>query len=99
MEPTGCFFMTGDVSGKGIPASLLMSHLHVLFRSLLSASLPLSQMVVRANWLFCESTVSSSYATLVCGRADSPGQIELCSAGRCPPRCRSRSKIMGPPGL
>jgi sigma-B regulation protein RsbU (phosphoserine phosphatase) len=38
----------------------------------------------RANRLFCESTLSNHYATLVCGRATARG-VELCNAGHCPP--------------
>ena len=37
----GLVFLLGDVSGKGIAASMLMSHLHATFRSLADAELPL----------------------------------------------------------
>jgi serine phosphatase RsbU (regulator of sigma subunit) len=39
----------GDVSGKGVAASMLMTQLHALFRSLTGMALPLGQMVTRAN--------------------------------------------------
>jgi len=45
---------------------------------------PLQQMVTTASRLFCESTVAGQYATLVAGRADSHGQVELASAGHPP---------------
>ncbi len=79
------FFCIGDVSGKGVAASLLMAHLHAIFRSLAALNLPLAQLVDRANRIFCESTAPSSFATLVCGRASEGGQVELCNAGHCPP--------------
>jgi sigma-B regulation protein RsbU (phosphoserine phosphatase) len=79
------YFLFGDVSGKGVAASILMSHLHALFRSLIELELPLADVVRRANRLFCESTLPSSYATLVAGRADPSGRVELCNAGHCPP--------------
>jgi hypothetical protein len=41
----GLLFMLGDVSGKGVAASMLMSHLHATFRSLTEAGLPLDRMV------------------------------------------------------
>jgi sigma-B regulation protein RsbU (phosphoserine phosphatase) len=78
------FFAVGDVAGKGVAASLLMTHLSAIFRSLVSLDLPLSDIVTRANRLFCESTAPAHYATLVCGRATEHG-IELCNAGHCRP--------------
>ena len=81
----GLWFFTGDVSGKGIAASLLMSHLHAIFRSLASIGLGTTELVERANRVFCESTLPTHYATLVCGRASASGEIELCNAGHCPP--------------
>ncbi len=78
------FFAVGDVAGKGVAASLLMTHLSAIFRSLLSLDLSLADLVSRANRLFCESTAPAHYATLVCGRATEKG-VELCNAGHCPP--------------
>jgi sigma-B regulation protein RsbU (phosphoserine phosphatase) len=78
------FFSLGDVSGKGVAASLLMTQLHAMFRSLASSSLPLDQLVARVNHLFCESTTAGQYATLVCGRASASGAVEICSAGHLP---------------
>src|SRR5580765_5971242 len=43
------FFVLGDVSGKGVAASMLMTQLHALFRSLIRMALPLSQIVTHAN--------------------------------------------------
>ena len=78
------YFLLGDVSGKGVAASLLMSQLHATFRSLVAVGQPLEQMVTTASRLFCESTVAGQYATLVAGRADSRGNVELASAGHPP---------------
>jgi len=78
------FFAVGDVAGKGVAASLLMTHLSAIFRSLLSLDLPLPEMVSRANRLFCESTPVTHYATLAAGRATADG-VELCNAGHCRP--------------
>jgi sigma-B regulation protein RsbU (phosphoserine phosphatase) len=77
-------FLLGDVSGKGVAASLLMTHLHAMFRSLTSVGLSIEQMMHRANRLFCESTVADQFATLVCGRASRSGDVEISSAGHCP---------------
>jgi sigma-B regulation protein RsbU (phosphoserine phosphatase) len=78
------FFVVGDVSGKGVAASLVMAHLNALFRSLVD-SLPLPDLVGRANRLLLERTLSSHYATLVCGWTGPSGEVEFCNAGHCPP--------------
>ena len=77
-------FLLGDVSGKGVAASLLMTHLHAIFRSLASTDMELCTLVEMANRLFCQSTTAGQYATLVCGRAGRSGEIEIASAGHAP---------------
>ena len=39
----------------------------------------------RANRVFCESTLSNQYATLIYGKVDSRGEVELSNAGHLPP--------------
>ncbi len=80
----GLLFMLGDVSGKGVAASMLMSHLRATFRSLAEACLPLDRMVEDANRIFCESTLAGQFATLVVGRAARDGAVEFVSAGHLP---------------
>jgi sigma-B regulation protein RsbU (phosphoserine phosphatase) len=87
------FFMLGDVSGKGVAASMLMAHLHAMIRALAGAGLELAQMVERASRLFCESTLAAHYATLVCGRARANGNIELCNAGHLAPLLAQNSTV------
>jgi sigma-B regulation protein RsbU (phosphoserine phosphatase) len=86
-------FLLGDVSGKGVAASMLMSHLHATFRSLANQNLPLDQLVGQANRLFCESTTAGQYATLVVGRAWHDGRVEYASAGHLPLLHISADKI------
>jgi phosphoserine phosphatase RsbU/P len=78
-------FLAGDVSGKGVAASLLMSNLHAIFRSVYTPGMPLEELVSRANRVFCENTISSFYATLLCGLAHTNGELEICNAGHLPP--------------
>jgi len=78
------FFVLGDVSGKGVAASMRMTQLHALFRSLTSLALPLGQMVTQANRVFCESSLAGQYATLVCGQAKPTGEVEIHNAGHLP---------------
>jgi phosphoserine phosphatase RsbU/P len=79
------YFLVGDVAGHGVAAAMLMSHLSATLRTLVSVGLPLSQLMERASRVFCESTLPSHYATLVCGRASASGEIEVCNAGHPPP--------------
>jgi len=78
------FFLLGDVSGKGVAASMLMAQLHALFRSLTGMSLPLAQVVSQVNRFFCGSALAGQYATLVCGLAKPTGEVEVHNAGHCP---------------
>jgi phosphoserine phosphatase RsbU/P len=78
------FFVLGDVSGKGVAASMLMAQLHALFRSLAGMNLPLGQIVTHANRVFCESALAGQYATLICGQAKANGEVEIHNAGHLP---------------
>src|SRR6266851_7832966 len=84
-DDSSWMFVVGDVSGKGVAASMLMAHLQAMFRTLISLNLPLEQMVERASRVFCESTLPTQYATLVCGRVGNNGEVEVCNAGHLPP--------------
>jgi sigma-B regulation protein RsbU (phosphoserine phosphatase) len=86
-------FLLGDVSGKGVAASILMSGLRAIVRSLAESRPSPATLVARANRLFCESLLPSHYATLVCGRASAEGEIEVCNAGHCPPLVASGGEV------
>jgi sigma-B regulation protein RsbU (phosphoserine phosphatase) len=96
-DPDSRYFLFGDVSGKGVAASILMSHLQALFRSLISLGLPLDELLERANRLFCESTLASSFATLVVGRLHRSGVVELVNAGHCRPLLVRNGEAMALP--
>jgi sigma-B regulation protein RsbU (phosphoserine phosphatase) len=78
------FFMLGDVSGKGVAASMRMTQLHALFRSLIGMGLPLAEIVGHINCFLSSSGLAGQYATLVCGRAKPGGDVELFNAGHLP---------------
>lgn len=78
-------FLLGDVSGKGVAASMLMANLHAIFRSLVKVNIPIDKLVEKANRVFCEATMLTHFATLVCGLAKPFGEIEICNAGHCFP--------------
>jgi len=102
-DPPGgsLYFLLGDVSGKGVAASLLMSNLHATIRSLSSVGLTVEELLTRANRLFCQHTLDTHYATLVCGRSVAPGVIELSNAGHWPVAhvCRTQTRFIDSSGL
>jgi sigma-B regulation protein RsbU (phosphoserine phosphatase) len=84
VEDGSVYFMLGDVSGKGVAAAMLMTQLHAMLRALIPLGLSLKEMVARASRLFCESSLPTHYATLVCGKASDSGEVEICNAGHLP---------------
>jgi len=88
------YFMLGDVSGKGVAASLLMAHLNASLRAFARTGLAPQETLAEANRLLAGSTLASHYATLVCGRASSSGEVEIANAGHCQPLIvRSNGRI------
>ncbi len=87
------YFLIGDVSGKGVAASMLMGRLHAIFRSLIGSGLEVRELVERANHLFADTTMRPYYATLVCGKASPDGHVELCNAGHCAPLFIKNSEV------
>ena len=79
------YFMVGDVSGKGVAASMLMAHLRATLRMLIQMNLPLDHVMTRASRLFSESALPNQYATLVLGRATPDGSVHISNAGHPPP--------------
>jgi sigma-B regulation protein RsbU (phosphoserine phosphatase) len=79
------YFILGDVSGKGMAASILMSNLHAMFRALIPLGLELCDLMARANRIFAESTLANQYATLILGKMNRHGEVEMCNAGHLPP--------------
>ena len=86
-------FILGDVSGKGVSASIMMSNLHALIHSLQSFNLPINEILQKANRLFCESTLSTNYATIVVGKVVPDGTVEICVAGHNPPLIVKDGKV------
>jgi sigma-B regulation protein RsbU (phosphoserine phosphatase) len=81
----GGLVLLGDVAGKGVAASMLMAQLHAIFRSLATVTHSVTELVEKANRIFCQGTIASYFATLVCGYVDQDGEVEVCNAGHCVP--------------
>lgn len=71
-----------DVSGKGLPASLLMSNMQASLRALLSTAPTLPDLASRANNLLHATTPSNKYVTAVLVRLDpATGHVAYVNAG------------------
>ena len=80
------FFCVGDVSGKGIPAALVMAVTRTTFRNL-SAHEDSPGRIVRAmNDSLSAMNESNMFVTFFCGVLDlANGQLRYCNAGHNPP--------------
>ncbi len=85
----------GDVSGKGIAASLLMARLSAEVRYCLASHATPAEAVARLNRVFCQSRWEGRFITFVVAVLD-PARHELCivNAGHLEPLvCRASGKI------
>jgi sigma-B regulation protein RsbU (phosphoserine phosphatase) len=89
----GTLVLFGDIAGKGVAASILMSSLHALFRTLAATELSIASLVGHAGRLFRETTVAGSYATLLCASIAPSGDVALVNAGHNPPLVRRRGNL------
>lgn len=85
--------LLGDVSGKGVAAALTQSRLHAVFRALARPDGALSELIRQTNGLVAESTLTSSYVTLVAARLHTGGRIELVNAGHPRPLIADRRGV------
>lgn len=60
-------FCIGDVSGKGIPAALIMSNFQATLRALFTPEISLDTLMNRLNLKVCESSSSEKFLTLFIG--------------------------------
>lgn len=75
-----------DVSGKGLPASLLMANLQATLRSQILLNPPPHECLARANRLLFRSTSPEKFATLFYGILDiQRNLLDFCNAGHTPP--------------
>ena len=76
------FFCIGDVSGKGIPASLVMAVTRSLFRTISTHEALPDRIVTAINESMSETIESNMFVTLFVGVLDLPtGHLCYCNAG------------------
>jgi phosphoserine phosphatase RsbU/P len=91
--PDAFHFILGDVSGKGVAASLLMAHLHATVRVLLASRLTLDEVVRETSRMFCQNSLPAQFVTLVLGKATKLGEVQLVNAGHTPVLFRHAGSI------
>lgn len=75
-------FAIGDVSGKGVPASLFMAITRTLLRSKVFQNASSSQIVSRINKDLCQDNENTMFVTFFLGILDlQTGVIDYCNAG------------------
>ena len=80
------FFCIGDVSGKGIPASLVMAVTRSLFRAMSAHEDSPARIVTSMNDTISETNENSMFVTFFCAVLDlTTGQLRYCNAGHNPP--------------
>lgn len=80
------YFCLGDVSGKGVPASLFMAVAVNLFRVASKQQLPPDEIATRMNDVLSENNENSMFVTMFIGVADlKTGHLDFCNAGHNPP--------------
>jgi sigma-B regulation protein RsbU (phosphoserine phosphatase) len=76
------FFCIGDVSGKGVPASLVMAVTRSLFRTVSARESQPARIMTTINESIAEDNDSDMFITLFIGALDLPtGRLRYCNAG------------------
>ena len=80
------YFCLGDVSGKGVPASLFMSQSARLFRTLAAEGLSPVDIAVRMNNELAENNDRGMFVTMFIGLLHlDTGRLDYCNCGHNPP--------------
>ena len=89
------FFCIGDVSGKGVPASLVMAVTRSLFRAVSSHGDSPGKIVTIMNNSMSEMNENNMFVTFFCGVLDlGSGLLRYCNAGHNPPVILTTTKDM-----
>lgn len=79
------YFAVGDVSGKGVPASLMMAITRASLRFVAGLNLPMEETMSRINNSVVDTNSNNMFVTLFVGRLDlTTGRLDYCNAGHNP---------------
>ncbi|MFQ5743993.1 MAG: SpoIIE family protein phosphatase, partial [Acidobacteriota bacterium] len=83
----------GDVSGKGVPAALLMSTLQSSFLAESAAQKDLAKVCEHVNQFLVQRTTPERYATFFVGHVDPGGKLLYVNAGHNPPMLLRQGEV------
>ena len=87
------FFCVGDVSGKGVPAALVMAMTRSLFRSSTAHEEQPEYVMAKMNRAFVDQNSQNMFMTLFLGVLDcKTGELEYCNAGHNAPMIRTKGE-------
>ncbi len=91
------YFCIGDVSGKGVPASLVMAVTRSLFRTVAAHEKSPGRIVTAMNESMSDMNESTMFVTFFCGVLDmKTGHLRYCNAGHNAPMLLNATKTMLP---
>lgn len=97
------YFIITDVSGKGIPASLMTAYIKSLFRFAAKQNIEPAELVGIINENMCDNNTDNMFATLIAGRIDTAKRtLTVANAGHNPAvlsTCGETTFLRLPPGL
>jgi len=86
LEGDKLYFCVGDVSGKGVPASLFMAQTTRLFHTLAKQMMPPAELATRLNDELAADNEQGMFVTMFIGLADlNTGHLSYCNCGHNPP--------------
>ena len=86
LQDGSLYFCVGDVSGKGVPASLFMAQVIRLFRAFAKRGYKPAEIACRINDELTENNESGMFVTLFMGLVRlSDGHLDYCNCGHNPP--------------
>ena len=90
------YFALGDVSGKGVPASLFMAQATRLFHTLAKLKMKPAEIATRLNEELSAENDQGMFVTMFLGAVDlTTGHLQFCNAGHNPPVLVSTSPSEG----
>ena len=94
LDSNRILFAIADVSGKGVPAALLMANIQAFLKSICKMNLPLAEATNLLNDLVAENTTMGSFITFFWGILDNEKhELTYVNAGHNPPLLVRDSQI------
>ena len=94
LSPDSVLLIIADVSGKGVPAALIMSEVRAAAHLCVSMGLGIEEALERMNQLIFESTAAHNYVTAFVAEIDIPiPRIRYINAGHTPPLLACKQQV------